>query len=130
MRFTIATVLTLAMAVAAIPQREGGQQGGQREGGEHKQKASIQEAQCVNGAISCCLNTNEHENKGLLAGLLAEGLVSNLIGNRDSSCAKLDVLDDIAVLAMTKKEEHGTVCKNIMACCPHSGGECNAIGSD
>ncbi|KAL4888332.1 hypothetical protein BDV59DRAFT_206248 [Aspergillus ambiguus] len=116
MRYTLAIITTLAVAALAMPHEEE----------EHKPTVDEAKGQCGNAEVACCFNKHTNEGKGILGNVLGEGLVHNLLGNPDSACAPFNVLADLDILAITKKNTRGTTCKNTIACCP-TGGNCTAI---
>ncbi|KAL4888333.1 spore-wall fungal hydrophobin dewA [Aspergillus ambiguus] len=85
------------------------------------------ESQCVVGDIACCDSIHQSEGHGLLGDLLSEGLLHSLIGNNDSPCAKLSLIEELGILSLIKDSEDGPVCKNIIACCPVGTTTCVAI---
>ncbi|KAL4888334.1 hypothetical protein BDV59DRAFT_206249 [Aspergillus ambiguus] len=126
MKFSLPALLCLAVAVSAVPTEP---HAGEKY--KYSKKLTIEKAEgkCGDANVSCCFNVHENQGSGLIGNLLGEGLVHNLVGNTDSACAPFNLLSDINLLALTKKEDHGTVCKNTIACCPN-GGECTAIDAD
>ncbi|KAJ5458383.1 hypothetical protein N7475_009771 [Penicillium sp. IBT 31633x] len=118
MQFTIATLVALAVSVAALPPSAG-----------HKSsKISLAQAsgQCQAGKIACCNPKKDISGEGVLGNLLAEGLLNNLLGTGDSACASQSLIKNLNLLGFTEEGTEGTTCKNVIACCP-TGKDCKAI---
>lgn len=93
MQFTIATLVALAVSVAALPPSAG-----------HKSsKISLAQAsgQCQAGKIACCNPKKDISGEGVLGNLLAEGLLNNLLGTGDSACASQSLIKNLNLLGMS-----------------------------
>ncbi|KAJ5458379.1 hypothetical protein N7475_009767 [Penicillium sp. IBT 31633x] len=118
MQFTIATLITLAVSVAALPPSAG-----------HKSsKISVAQAsgQCQAGKIACCNPKKDLSADGILGNLLAEGIARNLLGTGDSACVSTSLIKNLNILGFTEEGQEGVTCKNTIACCP-TGQDCKAI---
>ncbi|KAJ5154025.1 uncharacterized protein N7500_009464 [Penicillium coprophilum] len=118
MKFTIATLVTLAVSAIAMPSINGNK----------PKKLSLSQASglCQAGKVSCCNPKKDISGDGVLGNLLAEGLLNNLLGVGDSACASQSLIKNLNVLGFTEEGQEGTTCKNTIACCP-TGGDCTAI---
>ncbi|KAJ5372055.1 hypothetical protein N7517_004061 [Penicillium concentricum] len=118
MKFTIATLVTLAVSAVAMPSVNGGQ----------PKKVTIAQASglCQAGKVSCCNPKKDISGNGVLGNLLAEGLLNNLIGVGDSACVSQSLIKNLNILGFVEEGQEGATCKNTIACCP-TGKECTAI---
>lgn len=82
---TVATFLTLALSVAAIPQ-----------GPEIHQSKN----RCDGGHISCCLEHSDIHADGTLSGVLTQGALTPLLGSKEQSCAKWELIENVNLLGM------------------------------
>ncbi|KAE8379872.1 hypothetical protein BDV26DRAFT_152688 [Aspergillus bertholletiae] len=121
MKFTVAAILSFAITALAIPSTN--------EGSKAAGRLSYAEAkgECSTGQISCCNNVNVEEDKTLIS-LARDGLLNNLVGNKDSSCASASLIKEVNLLSFadTGKDEASSFCKQVTACCPNKG-DCVAI---
>ncbi|KXG46794.1 Hydrophobin [Penicillium griseofulvum] len=119
MKFTIATLVTLAMSAAAMPSTNGKPK---------TKEISFSQAAglCTVGEVSCCNPKKEISGNGVLGNLLAEGLLNNLIGTGDSACTSVSLIKNLNILGITKEAQEGTTCTSVIACCP-AGQDCTAI---
>ncbi|KAJ5154021.1 uncharacterized protein N7500_009460 [Penicillium coprophilum] len=119
MKFTIATLVTIAVSVAAMPSVQG-----------HNPSKQITLAQaqglCQSGKVACCNPKKDIHGDGIIGNLLAEGLLNNLLGVGDSACASQSLIKNLNILGFTEEGNEGTTCKNTIACCP-TGEDCSAI---
>ncbi|KAE8368534.1 hypothetical protein BDV27DRAFT_122191 [Aspergillus caelatus] len=123
MKFTVAAVLGFAITALAVPSANQG-------AGQPKiTQISYHEAkgQCTTGDIYCCNNKHDEKTGGLL-NLLNDGLIKNLDGQSDSSCASTSLIKELNLLSFAThgKDDKDSFCKNVIACCP-AGGKCEAI---
>lgn len=90
MHFTtiFATTLALALGVAAQPQ--------------HHSPLTVDQAktQCGGGHMACCLNDSEIKADGVASGLLSRGLLTDVLGSSDQSCAKWELIENFNLLGM------------------------------
>ncbi|KAJ5154026.1 uncharacterized protein N7500_009465 [Penicillium coprophilum] len=117
MQFTFATIVTLAVSVAAMPSASKSPKG-----------LSLSKASgfCQAGEVACCNPKKDISGDGVLGNLLAEGLLNNLLGVGDSACASQSLIKNLNLLGFTEEGQEGTTCKNTVACCP-AGEDCTAI---
>ncbi|KAJ5458378.1 hypothetical protein N7475_009766 [Penicillium sp. IBT 31633x] len=122
MQFTIATLITLAVSVAALPPSAAHQSG------HESKQISIAEAsgQCQSGKVACCNPKKDLRADGILGNLLAEGILNNLLGTGDSACVSTSLIKNLNILGITHEGTEGTTCNNVIACCP-TGKDCTAI---
>ena len=90
MKFTIATLVTLAISVAAMPPSASHKSG----------KITLAQAsgQCQAGKVACCNPKKDISGDGVLGNLLAEGLLNNLLGTGDSACASQSLIKNLNLL--------------------------------
>ncbi|OGE46663.1 hypothetical protein PENARI_c057G05631 [Penicillium arizonense] len=148
MYFTVAGLLTLAMAVAATPAAV--------QVSNNRRSASVPSKQlwhatpekgvdfnqlqqkCGNLTVSCCnqVNIQNNGNKGVTSGLTTEvldALAGVLPGYANSACAPASsAADGLIVIITDALTGQPTTPQNFCtgatyACCPGKGGECNAI---
>ncbi|KAJ5520694.1 Hydrophobin [Penicillium fimorum] len=119
MKFTIATLVTLAVSAVAMPSVNGG---------DKPKQLSLSQASglCQSGKVACCNPKKDIEGNGVLGNLLAEGLLNNLLGVGDSACASQSLIKNLNLLGFTTEGQEGTTCKNTIACCP-TGEDCTAL---
>ncbi|KAJ5372056.1 hypothetical protein N7517_004062 [Penicillium concentricum] len=119
MQFTFATLVTLAVSVAAMPSVSGSPKG-----------LAISKASgyCQAGEIACCNPKKDIKADGILGNLLAQGALNNLLGVGDSACASQSLIKNLNLLGFTTEGTEGTTCKNTIACCP-AGEDCTAINA-
>ncbi|KAJ5816988.1 hypothetical protein N7447_009221 [Penicillium robsamsonii] len=118
MKFTIATLVTLAVSVAATAPVHG----------KSSKQISLSQAEglCQSGKVACCNPKKDISGDGIIGNLLAEGLLNNLLGVGDSACASQSLIKNLNILGFTEEGTEGTTCKNTIACCP-TGKDCTAI---
>ncbi|KAJ5394676.1 uncharacterized protein N7487_012317 [Penicillium crustosum] len=112
MRFTIAGLLSLAMAVAAIPSPEG-------EACYHVDVSP----QCGNQIFACCSDIYISTEKRQL-----DTLVAGLVGTVDGLLGTLSMGGDTKNCYNHKNQ--GAVCQGTVACCPGNGNKCVAVSDD
>ncbi|CAI7611201.1 unnamed protein product [Penicillium crustosum] len=115
MRFTIAGLLSLAMAVAAIPSPEG-------KHADSKPGSVEVSPQCGNQIFACCSDIHIDVEKRQL-----DTLVAGLVGTVDGLLGTLGIGSDAQ---NCYNHGQGAVCKGTSACCPGNGNECVAISKD
>lgn len=84
----LATTLTFALGVAAQPQ--------------HHAPLTVDQAktQCGGGHMACCLSDSEIKADGIASGLLTRGLLTDVLGSSDQSCAKFELIENLNLLGM------------------------------
>ncbi|CRG82971.1 hypothetical protein PISL3812_00318 [Talaromyces islandicus] len=119
MKCDIISVIAFAAVAAAFPPGPAHPSGGKG--------ITIEEAKanCPSGEVACCQNTEVLKADGVLGNLLGKGLLNNLIGTGDSSCAKTSLIENLNILGFTEKGKEGVQCSSTTACC--SGDKCVAI---
>ncbi|KAJ5302200.1 hypothetical protein PENANT_c008G01443 [Penicillium antarcticum] len=117
MKASIISIISLAVAVAALPPSETLY----KKGGP----MSISKAgdQCQEGKVSCCAPEDQIEDKSLLS--LLNGF--NLLGF-DAVCSPIEVLGHInlSLLGSIDDAKGNVDCKHTLACC--TGASCHALG--
>ncbi|KAJ5277537.1 Spore-wall fungal hydrophobin dewA [Penicillium chrysogenum] len=118
MKFTIATVVTIAVSAAALAPPQGNK----------PKQVSLAQADglCQAGKVACCNPKKDISGDGIIGNLLAEGLLNNLLGVGDSACASQSLIKNLNLLGFTEEGQEGTTCKNTIACCP-TGEDCKAL---
>lgn len=90
MHFTtiFATTLAFSLGVAAQPQ--------------HHAPLTVDQAktQCGGGHMACCLNESEIKADGITSSLLTRGLLTDVLGSSDQSCAKWELIENLNLLGM------------------------------
>ncbi|CAI7670841.1 unnamed protein product [Penicillium palitans] len=120
MKFTIATLVTIAVSAAAMPSVQGNK--------PNDITFSKAEGLCQAGKVSCCNPKKDISGDGILGNLLAEGLLNNLLGTGDSACTSVSLIKNLNILGITKEGPEGTSCTNTIACCP-AGEDCKALSA-
>ncbi|KAL2697899.1 hypothetical protein AAEP93_010609 [Penicillium crustosum] len=118
MRFTIAGLLSLAMAVAAIPSPEG-------KHADSKPGSVEVSPQCDNQILACCSDVHIDVGKRQL-----DTLVAGLVGTVDGLLGTLSSTYGGGESQKCFNHGQGAVCKGTSACCPGNGNECVAISKD
>ncbi|KAL2698377.1 hypothetical protein AAEP93_011087 [Penicillium crustosum] len=116
MRFTIAGLLSLAMAVAAIPSPEG-------KHATSKPGSVDVSPQCGNQIFACCSDIYISTEKRQL-----DTLVAGLVGTVDGLLGTLSMGGDTKNCYNHKNQ--GAVCQGTVACCPGNGNKCVAVSDD
>lgn len=103
MHFSIVTVTTFALSLGGAfalpnPQPEPQSVGNSGAPGVHKQSG---------GEQACCINSASVHTDGLLSGLLAKGVLKNILGSSDQTCAKLTLIENLNLLGFTKQGQNG-----------------------
>ena len=107
MRFTIAGLLSLAMAVAAIPSPEG------KHATSNPGSVDVS-PQCGNQIFACCSDIYISTEKRQL-----DTLVAGLVGTVDGLLGTLSIGGDTKNCYNHKNQ--GAVCQGTVACCPGNG---------
>lgn len=70
------------------------------------------------GEQACCIHSSSVHADGLLSGLLTQGLLKNILGSSDQTCAKLTLIENFNLLGFTKQGPNGAgSCKETKAKC-------------
>lgn len=94
MKFTVAAVLGFAITALAVPNK-GADEPKITQISYHEAKG-----QCTTGDIYCCNNKHDEKTVGLL-NVLDDGLIRNLAGQDDSSCASTSLIKELNLLGKT-----------------------------
>lgn len=86
----IASFFALALSVTAMPQGPGG--------------SSVNQAtkHQPSGEKACCLAHSDIHADGILADALTQGILTPLIGSKEQSCAKFQLIENLNLLGMIR----------------------------
>lgn len=115
MHFSIVTATTFALSLGGAfalpnPQPEPQSVGNSGAPGVHKQSG---------GEQACCIHSASVHTDGLLSGLLAKGVLKNILGSSDQTCAKLTLIENLNLLGFTKQGQNGA------GSCSHTKAKCD-----
>ncbi|KAJ6013175.1 hypothetical protein N7499_012212 [Penicillium canescens] len=116
MKASIISVISFALAVAALPPTE-------HSGKQGKYSIIKSEEQCQGGNVSCCSPKSEDTDNVLLS--LLDGL--NVLGVKDSYCSPISIIGplNLALLGTVNEEKGNFDCKHTVACC--NGEDCRPL---
>lgn len=103
MHFAIFTATTFALSLGGVfalpnPQPEPQSAGNSGAPGAHHQSG---------GEQACCVNSESVHADGVLSGLLAQGLLKDVLGSSGQTCAKLTLIENLNLLGFTKQGQNG-----------------------
>ncbi|KAJ6013176.1 hypothetical protein N7499_012210 [Penicillium canescens] len=119
MKASIISVISFALAVAAMPPTE-------HSGKQGKHSIIKSEKQCQGGNVSCC-SPKSSDTDNVLLSLLDD---ANVLAVKDSYCSPISLIGplNLGLLGTVDESKDNFDCKHTIACC--NGDDCRPLSSE